>query len=50
MEGCKQSGLDWVLNPWDDVFHEFHITQCGWGGQENACHDIRHMLNPHLST
>ena len=16
--------------PWDDVFHEFHITQCGW--------------------
>jgi hypothetical protein len=19
-----------VLNPWDDIFHEFHITQCGW--------------------
>jgi hypothetical protein len=22
--------VDWVLNPWDDIFHEFHITQCGW--------------------
>jgi hypothetical protein len=31
MEGCKQNGLDWVLNPWDDIFHEFAITQCGWG-------------------
>ena len=19
-----------MLNPWDDIFHEFHITQCGW--------------------
>jgi len=34
MEGCKQNGMDWVLNPWDDIFHEFAITQCGWGRHE----------------
>ena len=30
MEGCSQAGLAWVLNPWDDVFAEFDILQCGW--------------------
>ena len=30
MEGCKQNGLAWVLNPWDDIFNEFDILQCGW--------------------
>ena len=30
MEGCSQAGLVWVLNPWDDVFAEFDILQCGW--------------------
>ena len=30
MEGCKQSGLKWVLNPWDDVYREFDILQRGW--------------------
>ena len=29
-EGCKQAGMNFVLNPWDDVFHEFDIVQCGW--------------------
>ena len=30
MEGCRQNGLSWVLNPWDDLYHEFDILQCGW--------------------
>ena len=30
MEGCKQAGLNWVLNPWDNLFFEFDIVQCGW--------------------
>ena len=24
------TGLSWVLNPWDDLYHEFDILQCGW--------------------
>ena len=28
--GCKQAGLNWVLNPWDNLFFEFDIVQCGW--------------------
>jgi hypothetical protein len=30
IEGCNQNGLKWVLNPWDDIFNEFDILQCGW--------------------
>jgi hypothetical protein len=34
IEGCKQNGLAWVLNPWDDMYHEFDILQCGWTWME----------------
>ena len=37
VEGCKQNGLNWVLNPWDDNFEEFSIMQMGWTFIEKKC-------------